>query len=328
MKVVHFHRAKGCGISIERLFEHIRSVLPLDVAVEVRYLPCGATDPFSLIRNLWFAFRNQGDVNHITGDCHYIALAMNPLKTILTIHDCVSLHRLKGLKRLIFKTFWYDWPCRWVRVITVISSFSKHELLEQVKVPEKKVEIIHNCVDPAFKKTAPQKKYGYPVVLQLGTKVNKNLFRIAESLQGLECHLRIVGKLSREQLKTLKNFGVNYSVVHGISDEALLEEFKQCDLLVFASTFEGFGLPVIEAQAVGRPVITSNIEPMVSVAGDGALLVDPFSCQQIKAAVVALLSDENLRRILVEKGFQNAARFSAEDIAREYSLIYERIVSG
>src|SRR5262249_47496010 len=92
--------------------------------------------------------------------------------------------------------------------------------------------------------------------------------------------------------------------------------------LCFASLHEGFGLPIIEAQAVGRPVITSTIAPMCDVAGDSACLVDPYNVESIRQGIAAILNSHDYRKDLVEKGYRNAARYSPASVARRYLLLY------
>jgi len=108
---------------------------------------------FCLLFNIIWAAFHQGEINHITGDCHYIALGLSRKNTILTIHDCVNLHKLKGLKRKIHKLLWYYLPCKCAKVITVISDFSRQELINELPWTSDKVQVIHNCVDPEFSKS-------------------------------------------------------------------------------------------------------------------------------------------------------------------------------
>jgi len=93
------------------------------------------------------------------------------------------------------------------------------------------------------------------------------------------------------------------------------------------STYEGFGLPIVEANAVGRPVITSNVCSMPEVAGDAAFLVDPFDVEDIRRGVLLLINDSHLRRDLVRRGFLNVRRFSIESVATQYRSLYDELSS-
>jgi glycosyltransferase involved in cell wall biosynthesis len=96
-------------------------------------------------------------------------------------------------------------------------------------------------------------------------------------------------------------------------------------MVVFASLYEGFGLPILEAQAMGRPVITSNFGAMREAAGDGALLVDPHSVDEIRAAIMRIMNEPGLREELVCKGRENAEKFRADPIALKYAEIYRAV---
>ena len=93
-----------------------------------------------------------------------------------------------------------------------------------------------------------------------------------------------------------------------VSDEAMFEAYSEADILLFCSTIEGFGMPILEAQTVGRVVVTSNISAMPEVAGDGACFVDPLSIKAIRAGIEQVLNDENYRNSLIINGLKNVKR--------------------
>jgi glycosyltransferase involved in cell wall biosynthesis len=95
--------------------------------------------------------------------------------------------------------------------------------------------------------------------------------------------------------------------------------------VVFASTYEGFGMPIVEANATGRPVVTSNIGPMPEVAGSAACLVDPFDCSSIREGIVRVIGDADYRSHLVAGGFENVKRFQADVIAAQYAAVYREV---
>jgi glycosyltransferase involved in cell wall biosynthesis len=97
---------------------------------------------------------------------------------------------------------------------------------------------------------------------------------------------------------------------------------RECDLLLFPSLHEGFGLPIVEAQATGRPVVTSDREPMTEVSGGAAVLVDPEDVASIRTGVLRVLEDHQLAAELVRRGRVNVGRFSASAVAAQYAAIY------
>jgi len=112
-----------------------------------------------------------------------------------------------------------------------------------------------------------------------------------------------------------------------ISDADMLQAYHQADLVVFISLAEGFGMPIIEAQAIGRPVIVSNLSPMKEVAGVGALTVDPSNVSAIRSAIRQIVEDEMVRHRTIAAGLQNAKRFSAKAVAGQYAQLYQRVAT-
>lgn len=327
MRVTYFFRKPLAFYhSIEELFTVIQKHLPDNIHFRNYAVKRESTDLQSIFHNAREVKKYQGDVNHITGDIHYVAMFLNKRKTILTIHDLVPLTRGPVFKRRFIKFVWYDLPVRKVRYVTVISEFTKKELLKRVSLSERKVKVIPNTVSPEFRFSPKLFNKSKPVFLQVGTKPNKNINRVVSALMGVDCHLIILGKLSEKQRLFLDQSGVDYSNRYNISYRGVIEAYREVDALLFVSTYEGFGMPILEAQATGRPVICSNVTSLPYVAGDAALLVDPYDIQAIHGAIMRLLSDDQMRRRLVENGRQNAERFKPESIARQYAVLYEQIV--
>jgi glycosyltransferase involved in cell wall biosynthesis len=277
---------------------------------------------------MWRARRHQGDVNHVTGDVHYLTLLLDPKRTVLTVHDLVMLGRLRGLVRLVFWFLWYWLPVRRSRAIVVISESTRAALLASVRCDPAKIRVIHNNVSDEFRPAPRAFNTACPRILQVGTAWNKNLDRAAEALAGISCRLVIIGPLSEEQLAMLQRYEIDHENHVGLSRAALVAQYGAADMLLFASTYEGFGLPIVEAQAVGRPVVTSNILSMPEVAGGGACLVDPFDVAGIRAGVQRIIDDPSYREGFVAKGYENVKRFGAAYVAKQYAALYREIATG
>jgi glycosyltransferase involved in cell wall biosynthesis len=200
--------------------------------------------------------------------------------------------------------------------------------LSHVACPSDKIRVIHDCVSSEFQPVDTSFNRDCPRILFVGTSPNKNLERTAEAITGIECRLVIVGRLSSEQREKLEAHHVAFESLVNLADEELRREYERCDLLVFPSTYEGFGLPIVEAQAVGKPVVTSNLSSMPEVAGAGACLVDSWSTESIRKGVLRVIRDDSYRNQLVAEGFRNVQRFQPEAVANEYAKLYREMVAN
>ena len=315
------------NVSIERLFADIRNAMPGQMECSPHLCPYFSKGILPRIKNTFDAARNQGQLNHVTGDVHYLALMLDKRRTLLTIHDCASLERLQGLRRAIFRFFWFTLPMRCARLVTVISESTRRELLRHVHFNPVRIRVVHNCAGRDFVPFPKPFDAEEPNVLHLGTASNKNLERLIQALAGLRCRLSVIGELTAVQQELLRRCGINYNNIPRATDIQVLDSYRTCDLVAFASTYEGFGLPILEAQATGRPVITSNLSSMPEAAGSAACFVDPFNFESIRAGILRVCHDAAYRQNLVEAGFENVKHFRPEAIAAKYAGLYEELAT-
>lgn len=167
-----------------------------------------------------------------------------------------------------------------------------------------------------------------PRILQVGTAPRKNVSRLVSAIEGLRCNLHLVGPLSDEIERHLKSCRIDYENSVNIGDAELLKAYDKADIVVFVSLEEGFGMPIIEAQATGRPVIVSDLSPMRDIAGAGALVVDPTDIEAIRTAIRRIVEDEGTRDRIIAAGLENVKRFNANEIAEQYVQVYRRIADG
>ena len=119
---------------------------------------------------------------------------------------------------------------------------------------------------------------------------------------------------------------LKYKSYVSLSQKKVVQHYINSDILLYVSNYEGFGLPILEAQSVGRPVITSNLEPMKFVAGKGALLVNPKNINQISIAIKKVLTNKKTRLLLIKKGHENIKRFNKQEILQKHIKIYKNIL--
>lgn len=328
MTITYFQRHPAvCQFSIERVFDAVRAALPQEFEPSVAVCRYN-TGAWRRAYNAIEAVRRQGDINHITGDIHYLAYFLKKGRTVLTVHDCGTLQRLRGWRRVLFRWLWLSLPVRRSTVVTAISEQTRKELIRYTGCAEDKIQVIPDPVGEGFQRSVKAFDAASPVILQVGAGANKNVAGVAAALKGIRCRLHIIGSLRHEDLRCLQEAAVEYWSSENLTDAAVLEAYREADVVVFASTYEGFGLPIIEANAIGRAVVTSALAPMSEVAADAACLVNPHDPLSIRAGILRVIQDATYRDSLIERGFRNVERFRPYRIAEQYAEIYRTLLKA
>lgn len=321
-------RALPGAFSIERLFECVRAALPGEIEVRLetnRFYSRGVLPRlFDALR----ARRRAGSVNHVLGDVHYLTWFLPRRGSILTVHDCISLERLRGPRRALLWLLWYWLPVRRAEQVTVVSEYTRQALARWVPAARARISVIPPPLAPAFTPWPAPPRGSHLRLLHVGTTKNKNLLRVIDACRGLAVMLVVVGELDPTSAARMRALGLQHENHVKLDDAALVELYRTSHALIFASTYEGFGLPIIEAQAIGRPVITSRICSMPEASGGAALLVDPHDVADIRRAIRCLLDDPNGAADLVQQGHANAARYAPGPIAAAYAELYRRAYAG
>jgi glycosyltransferase involved in cell wall biosynthesis len=327
-KILFVERKPSKSVSIEKVFRQIAKNLSGEkYATEFEQLVYD-NNLLGTLKNLLFYKKSKADIYHITGHVHYIALILPKNRTVLTVHDLGILHIRKGIRRYILKKLLFDLPVKKLKYITAVSETTKQEIIKYTNCSDEKIKVIENPLREDFylaeKKTFNKRQ---PTILQIGTTYNKNIKNVAKALNGINCQFRIIGELDAETVEILQKNRINYQNKLDLNDSEIRNEYLEADIVTFCSTFEGFGLPIIEAQAMQTPVITSNINPMKEVAGNFAALADPNDVEGIRRGILEIINDDSYRNKLIESGAENVRRFRAEPIAVLYENLYEQIKS-
>lgn len=329
-KVVFFQRRPRAvgNYSLEFIFDDVRKRLSGKIESVTAISRYESSGLFKRLYILFEAIFRQGDVNHVTGDISFVGILLKKKRTIQTVLDCVHLNNTTGLKYRVLKLFWLSLPEKRARFLTAISESTKREILRHHRCDPEKIVVIPVAISPGFSFEAKTFNKQKPVILQLGTAPNKNLPSLIKAIEGISCHLHIVGKKEEQYEQLLNASNISYTYEWGLPAEEVINRYKSADIISLVSTYEGFGMPILEGQATGRPVITSNVFSMPEVAGDAAVLVNPEDINAIREGLLRIIHDDPFREQLVERGRENVKRFDPDFIAGQYLDVYKRIVNS
>lgn len=324
MKIIYFHRNKDVGYSIDKVTQ---TVIGQFEDKEEYYVPGKTASISDILKNILYVYkhRDRKRINHVTGDIHYCMLGLIGCKSVLTIHDTVMVdyNSYSAIKRLFLELLWLRIPLALATRVICISSATKNSISRFTK--RKDVVVIHNAISNSNSQPLLKVPSDLPNVLIIGITPNKNLERTLKALSGLNCRVTIIGDLPQNIADLIKKLNIDCRTKSHLTDEELNKEYLDCDVVSFVSLFEGFGMPVIEANKMGRPVVCSNIEVLKEVAGDAALFVDPYSVESIKHGFSRLFSEPNLYSELVQKGLENVKRFDPQRQSELLMNVYKSI---
>lgn len=299
----------------------------------------------------WRSFRVGGLAKKLDLDIYHglshelpIWIEKSNIKTVVTIHDLIYLRYPEYYHRIDRKIYDQKFrrACKVATCIHAISEQTKQDLMTYFFIPEGKIRVIYQSINPVFferiddeKKLELRKKYQLPAkfILSVGTvEPRKNLLGLLEGMVQSKAYvpLVVVGKLTDYQLKVQKFIEADLNrlevfFLSRIPDDELAVIYQMAEVMVYPSFFEGFGLPVAEAQASGCPVITSHASSLPEVGGEAALYINPLRPEAIGNALTTILSDATLRESLVSKGLINAQRYTPANFARQLKHLYNTI---
>lgn len=264
---------------------------------------------------------------------------IHPEKTIVTIHGLeyeFCRQSYSFLERIYMRVSIKN-SCRWAKEIISVSENTKKDLINLYDVSAEKINVIH---EGYFMEHAEEKKCSVlhdlcftPFLLFVGRiEERKNIANIIRAFEILKERYKIPHKLvlagrpgyKHENIKDQLTNSVFHEEIHElgfISDEKKFELMRRADAFVFPTLYEGFGIPILEAQSVGCPVVASNNSSIPEVSNGSALLVDPSNPEDIAENIFNLISNERLRHEMVIKGLENAKRFSWDKCAQKISDI-------
>ncbi len=259
----------------------------------------------------------------------------SPVPSVVTVHDLTHLHFYSRAHALYYRHFFLPLYRRCEAVVCV-SDYTRREFIEWSGMPASRVHVVLNGVSPQFSANTETLGLPYRYVLYPGNhRSYKNLDRLVcayarSGLRDMDVHLVMTGTENVELMNLARNEGVE-AYVHfagRLADADLPRVYRGAEAIAFVSLYEGFGLPIVEAMASGVPVLTSNVSAMPEVAGDAALIVDPYSVDDIARALRQLMVEPGLRAELAGRGREQVRRFDWTASADALWSIVDDVVSA
>lgn len=318
-------------------------MFPSAPSVQVRAIP---------FPRLWTHFRLSVEMaRHPPGvliiPAHVLPL-VHPARSVVTVHDLGHVHFPEAYtpSQRLYHRWSTSWNCRSAWHILADSEATRDDVLKFYGISLDKTTVVYPALSTEF--NPPQRDLGRAAevrsrlklardyVLSIGTiHPRKNYARLIHAFAQLlkrrqDCDLELVvvgkrGWLYRGILDLVGRLGMKDRVrfLDYVAESDLPAVIGNARLFAFPSLHEGFGIPVLEAQACGTPVICSMTSAFPEVAGDGALFVDPFDVDALSAGMERLVFDESLRSKLIAHGLENVKRFSWENSAARVLQVLE-----
>ncbi len=290
---------------------------------------------WTYVRLSWSLFFRRPDKLLVPG---HIVPPIHPKSTTVVIHglefemhpEAYSRYEIFSMRRGIKNS------CRWARNIICVSNNTKKDVIRLYDVPQDKIRVAYEGVNPAMRENEritaeTMAKYGIDkngYIIFIGRiEERKNISTILRAFEIMKKHfalghkLVLVGKggygwdaISHEIEQHA--FAKDIIVTGFVGEEEKWSLFRHAAVFVFPSLYEGFGLPVLEAQQIGVPVVTSNNSSLREVAQKSALLVDPMNASDIAQKMHDVIVDQSLRQEMIARGLKNIERFTWERHAR------------
>lgn len=291
---------------------------------------------------------------------HVVPFLKKPaVPVVVTVHDLRTefLPQHESLLQRVYLSRYLEIVrARLAKQIIAVSESTRRDVIEKLGIDDKKVKVIYEGVDrerfhegikeerTKIKKVQEKYKIEGPYLLFVGTiQPRKNLVRLMEAFsrylrekgdeQTKRMELVLAGGIgwNAEQIyatPTRLNIQQRVKFIGYVDDDDLPYLYAGAEIFVFPSLYEGFGLPVLEAMAVGTPVITSNVSSLPEVGGEAAYYVDPESVSSIMNGLSRVMTQSELRQKMIDRGYQQVKKFSWEQAARETCEVFQRALSS
>jgi glycosyltransferase involved in cell wall biosynthesis len=330
--LTHLHPEHKFIFIFDRPFDD-QFIFGSNVKPVVVYPP--ARHPF--LYYIWFNYSIVPFIHKYKADVFFspdgfLSLNLPKIPSVPVIHDINFQHFPMDFPYLVRKYYCHYFPkfAQIAERIITVSEFSKKDIATTYQIPLEKIDVVYNGTNEEFfvlnddtkKEVKIQYSQGEDYFLYVGDLLpRKNVNRLIEAFDlfkqasGSSTKLLIVGErmfMTSEINQAFQNAKFRNEIIFTgrLPQHELVKVVGAAKAMVYVSLFEGFGLPIVEAMKANVPVITSNVTSMPEIAGDAAIIVDPYSIESIKNALLEIDKDELLRKSLIEKGNIQYTKFT------------------
>lgn len=275
------------------------------------------------------------DIYHLTnqGTATYLKKIKAP--KIITVHDMIPFSMPENLPITLNKTAQFVIRhAKHADYILTDSEFSKNEIIKYLKIPEDKIKVSYLGIDFNVHKPRDKircrKELNLPlnkkIILHVGNdEPRKNISTILKAMHILKDENLLfvrVGSFSDENKSLIKN--LNVKVLKNLSENHLAMAYSAADVFVFPSSYEGFGVPVLEAMACGCPVLSSTETSLKEIVADAGLHIQPKDSIGLAKHLKYVLENEDIRKVLIKKGLKHVSKFTWENTAKQVLEVYKK----
>ncbi len=304
-----------------------------------------------LLPSYWRSIRMGDDIASLKIDIYHGLsnelpqnINQSGTKSVVTIHDLIFLrypHLYKSIDRYIYKNKFFA-ACKMAEKIIAISEQTRTDLISFFNINPDKIDVIYQGCDPSFYQIVPDEKkalakkiYNLPetFMLYVGTvEERKNLLQIIKARHeyGIDLPLVAIGRPTaymskiKEYISKQKITDIRFMETVPLSELPAI--YQMSSVFVYPSSFEGFGIPILEALNSGVPVIAAKGSCLEETGGIHSLYIDPENPEEIAVAVNNVLSDNRLREKMIEEGFKHALNFREEKTSRKIMELYQKLL--
>ena len=300
----------------------------------------------------WISFKEQFEIPKILKKLavdlfhspSFVAPLGVPCRMIMTIHDLN--HVVLRQFYTPFHQFYYQVIVRGSvkrsQYILTVSHFSKQEIVRTLGLPADKIFVTYNGVSDHYCPVLKQEEldyvrdiYGLPnkfILCVSNNKPHKNVQQLVRAFcySDLQIPLVLASPFDSHLVRVAENYGKKHLLYFSkfILEEHLPAVYSMTDLFVYPSTYEGFGLPPLEALACGAPVVVARSSSLPEVVGENAIFANPYDFKAIAKALEVGIGDADLRLRLIDTGLQHSRKFSWDSMTRKTMKVYEQCLRG